>query len=447
MVAPKSTRLTNDTFQLDLDGLRRSWYTDKYFTNTTRILAALSDSGYRYTAPQHYLNGWDQPLDHPVGDAQVEMQWFTRRPGVTLAVGVDADLEILRHCTGYWQGDRFVNTADQLQVWAVHEGARVEYRGDPLHVQPVIRVRGCYRHFAHLETPTIGVLTRCSRVATNVYKTLITANGKPLLFFPARFDLPQTQAADGFAYWKAVQTYNRDFRRNLLPFISTDAQGAWWGGQGGGTIPHAFIACFLGDTPAATLAFADHIPPEVPRIALVDFHNDSVRESLAVCKAFFDRYRDLLDAGHTEEADKYRLYGVRLDTSSRMRDVSLPPTGDPQEDFGVNPRLVTLVRRALDSAWESWRLPQDWRSRAQDYCRAVKIIVSGGFNTEKISRFESINAPVDIYAVGSAMFDNHGPTVTDFTADVVRLQVDGQWIVIAKNGRAPGENLAMERVW
>jgi nicotinate phosphoribosyltransferase len=55
--------------------------------------------------------------------------------------------------------------------------------------------------------------------------------------------------------------------------------------------------------------------------------------------------------------------------------------------------------------------------------------------------------PADIYAVGSALFDKHGPTVTDFTADVVRVNVHGEWIDLAKVGRKALDNPALERVW
>ena len=61
-----------------------------------------------------------------------------------------------------------------------------------------------------LETPILGVLTRASRIATNVYEVLRVCSGKPVLFFPARFDLPEVQAVDGYAYWLAVQRYNCD---------------------------------------------------------------------------------------------------------------------------------------------------------------------------------------------------------------------------------------------
>jgi nicotinate phosphoribosyltransferase len=381
------------------------------------------------------------------GDLEVEMQWFTRRSGKTIVVGVDKALSMLRNCTGYWMDGKFVNTSDRLEVWAVHDGCTVTGIGDPLNVRPVMKVCGRYRDFAILETPTLGILTRASRVATNVYDTLIAANCKPVLFFPARFDLHEVQAADGYAYAIAVKRYNADYAGQLGPFISTDAQGDWWGGAGGGTVAHAAIACFLGDTAESMIGFSQVLPVDIPRIALVDFNNDCVNDSLAVCRAMFKRYRELTESNQFGEAEYYRLYGVRLDTSRSLRDVSVPPLGSADLDLGVNPRLVFLVRQALDSDWQNWNLPLEWRDRARQFCQTVKIVVSGGFNPERIRRFEELSVPVDIYAVGSSLFDNHGPTVTDFTADVVRIKVNGQWVDLAKIGRQSCDNSDMERVW
>jgi nicotinate phosphoribosyltransferase len=161
----------------------------------------------------------------------------------------------------------------------------------------------------------------------------------------------------------------------------------------------------------------------------------------------FRKYQELCDLGDQAEAAKYVLYGVRLDTSGSVRDISVEPLGDPALDLGVNPRLVFNVRQALDAASESWDLPPSWRDAAREYCRNVKIVVSGGFNPEKIRRFERLGVPVDIYAVGSWLFNNNGNTVTDFTGDVVRVKVHGEWIDMAKVGRKPLENSDLERVW
>jgi nicotinate phosphoribosyltransferase len=354
---------------------------------------------------------------------------------------------MLKNCCGYWEGDQFVDTSANLKVWAIQDGCKVFSTGDPLNVSPVIRVQGRYRDFAILETPTLGILTRASRVATNVYQTLIASKGKPVLFFPARFDLHEVQAADGYAYNIAVKRFNYDFANQIDTFVSTDAQGDWWGGSGGGTVAHAAIAAFMGDTAEAMINFARLLPAEIPRIALVDFNNDSVTDSLKVCKVMFEKYMEELASGNEEEANRYILYGVRLDTSGSLRDVSINPIGDPALDLGVNPRLVFNVRQALDNDWLSWDIPPEWKEKAREYCEQVKIVVSGGFNPEKISRFEKLSVPADIYAVGSYLFDNHGMTVTDYTADVVRVKINGNWIDMAKVGRKQLDNPDLERVW
>jgi nicotinate phosphoribosyltransferase len=310
-----------------------------------------------------------------------------------------------------------------------------------------MRVRGRYRDFAILETSTLGILARSSRVATNVLEALIASKGKQMLFFPARFDVDEVQAADGYAYQIAVQRYNHDHASQLGMQVSTDAQGDWWDGTGGGTISHSAIASFLGDTAEAMLNFARVLPASIPRIALVDFNNDSVGVSLEVCRAMFAEWHKLAQAGDQEKAKRFVLRGVRLDTGSNMRDISVAPLGDPMLDLGVNPRLVFNVRQALDNAAESWNLGEEAREAARKYCRSVKIVVSGGFNPEKIARFERLQVPVDTYAVGSYFFDNHDRTNTDFTADVVRVKINGDWIDMAKVGRFPAENPELERVW
>jgi nicotinate phosphoribosyltransferase len=101
----------------------------------------------------------------------------------------------------------------------------------------------------------------------------------------------------------------------------------------------------------------------------------------------------------------------------------------------------------LDHAWENWTLTEDWKEAAKDFCHRVKIVVSGGFNPEKIRKFEKLEVPVDIYAVGSYLFNNSNSTTTDYTSDVVRVKIHGEWIDMAKVGRKVGENENLERAW
>ncbi|MEI6046116.1 MAG: quinolinate phosphoribosyl transferase, partial [Chloroflexota bacterium] len=92
-----------------------------------------------------------------------------------------------------------------------------------------------------------------------------------------------------------------------------------------------------------------------------------------------------------------------------------PPTG-------VIPELIWNVRRALDAAG----------------FQQVKIIASGGFNVQKIKRFEALQVPVDLYAVGSSLFEG----VFDYTADIVIMEGKA----CAKIGRHYNPNHRLTRV-
>ncbi len=407
--------LTNDTFKLDAERMRAGWYSDKYFENIVGMLTTLARRGYGFGGHSARLAaiGVD-PHGVDVGNIEVEMQWFTRRRPFSLVAGVDKALAMLQCCTGYYDdaGD-FVNTYGQLEVEAVYDGVLVRYR-----------------------------------IATNVYNVLGAARGKPVLFFPARFDAHEVQAADGYAYNIAVQRFNMDYGQDVGSFISTDAQGDWWGGLGGGTVAHAAIAAFLGDTVECMLAFAETRSVDIPRIALIDFDNDCIGTTLAVMQAMFARYRALTDAGSIEQARRYKLFGVRPDTGGALRDINVPPLGMKDLDMGVNPRLVFFLRQAIDDAWNDWALPPEWIVCAQEWCHDVKIVVTGGFNPHKIRRFEELGVPADIYGVGSSLFSNSDEegTNNDFTADIVRVKLAGTWHELVKVGRRACDNADLHRV-
>lgn len=427
--------LSAEHFNLDVDRLRRGFYSDKYFENIIHVLEAARTAGYTF--------GGDSPRDLPrspvglpVGDIEVEAQVFNRRSPAAVVAGMGVTLAMLRHVTGYYEGDTFVETWQDLEVEAVDEGSFTTYEGNTEDVEPVLKIRGRYRDFALLETPILGVLTRASRIATNVYQTLQAARGKTVFFMPARFDLPEVQPIDGYAYWLAVQRFNQDTGHQVPVIVSTDAQAAWWGGRGSGTVPHALIACFLADTAEAMRAFAEYLPTDVLRVALADFNNDSVTAALQTLAVYWPRYLAACQSGDVEAQKRWTLNGVRLDTSSTMRDVSLEPDGEK----GTNPTLVRKVRQAIDHAWESWNVSAEWVGTAQQFCRAVKIVVSGGFNAAKIDRFEREGTPVDLYGVGSTLLRNGEDSNTDYTMDVVRVKVWGEWVDVAKLGRLPNDN-------
>lgn len=432
-------RLPPEIFKLDAERMRRGWYSDHYFNNITLILSTLAAQGYRFQGrcPDLETQGVDvSQLD--VGNLEVDMQYFTRREPFSVVTGVDHALAMFKLCTGYFDDQgQFVNTFDHLDIEAVHDGTKVA----PW--EPVMRIRGRYRDFAVLETPTLGALGRRTRIATNVYQTLQAARGKPLLFFPARFDIHDAQSGDGYAYHIAVNVWNVEQKRNLGMYISTEAQGDWWGEKGGGTVAHAYLLCFLRDTAEAMLQFAAVLPLEIKRIALVDVNNDCVGDTIATATAMFQRYRHHVEAGRADEAERYVLFGVRPDTSSTMIDQSIVPLGDPRLDCGVNPRLISNIRHGLDTLADHLDLPPRWYDRARQYFRQVQIVATGGFNPQRIAQFEALGVPVDIYGVGSYLFQGDS---NDFTADVVRVKINGTWYDMAKVGRQARHSPHLQRV-
>src|ERR687892_1645701 len=351
--AGRRTRLDPDVFRLPVERIRAGYYSDAYFNFTRKLLV---DTGH-----------------HP----SVTVQVFQKQNSVL--GGIDEAIAVLKLCSGDWS---------ELEVHALHEADEIE----PW--EPVLQIDGDYALFAHLETVYLGVLARRTRIMRNVRGVVEAANGKPILFFPARHDHWLVQTGDGWAAHVAGAIG-----------VSTDAQASWWGGRGGGTVPHGLIAAFGGDTPVAARKVADPFAADMKLTLLVDFDNDSVRTALEVADALGDR-----------------LWGVRLDTSERMVDRALWHEMGDFKPTGVNAVLAERVRSALDAAGHG----------------RVRIVVSGGFNAAKIREFEGLGAPVDAYGVGSSLVRGEN----DFTADVVRVAGRD----CAKAGRAYRPNPRLARV-
>jgi nicotinate phosphoribosyltransferase len=236
----------------------------------------------------------------------------------------------------------------------------------------VLRIRARYRTFGLYETAILGILAQSTGWATAARECVDAAAPEPVISFGARHIHPDV-------------TDNLDYAAIIGGCVgaSTPAGARLAGLAPTGTMPHSLVLLF-GDTVRAAEAFDRHIPSDVPRIVLVDTFRDEAEEALRVAHALGDR-----------------LYGIRLDT--------------PSERGRVTPELVREVRARLD----------------QQGFGHVRIIVSGGFNPERILFFKDAAAPVDSYAVGSYI---SGARPVDFTGDL--KEVDGK--PIAKRGRIPG---------
>ena len=346
-------RIDPALFELPVDRIRAGVFSDVYFNRSREALRAQGRT------------------------ARVAWQVATKRAG--WLGGIDEAVALLKLCS-----DDFA----ALDVQALYEGDRVDAW------ETVLLVEGDYVAFAHLETLIVGTLGRRTRVCTNVRQLVDAARPKPIYVFGARSDHALLQPGDGLSAHVGGAAS-----------VSTDAQGALSGKKGIGTIPHALIAAYGGDTVAAALAVAAVLPADTPLVVLVDYENDSVATSLAVARAL-----------------EGRLWGVRLDTSEFMVDRSVVAQMGAFPPAGVNAALVWNVRNALDA----------------EGFGEVKIVASGGFDMARIRAFEEDGVPVDAYGVGASIHDGRW----DFTGDVVRVDGAQQ----AKAGREVRPNGRLEKV-
>ena len=351
-------RLPPEVFDLPVEKMTAGWYTDAYFNHARDTLLA---DGRR---------------------PRVVMQVFQKNHAHL--GGMDEAIAVVKLCSHDW---------DALTVHALYDGDELEP------YETVMTIEGDYTLFAHLETVYLGVLARRTLVTTNVVAVLEAANGKPVIFMPARHDHHRNQTGDGYAAHVAGRIVGAEVG------VTTDEQASWWGGKGVGTVPHALISAYGGNTVLAATKFAEWAPDDLNVTVLVDFENDSVETALEVARALGPR-----------------LWGVRLDTSESLVDRSLWDELGGFRPTGVNERLVRKVRDALDA----------------DGFERVRIVVSGGFDIAKITEFERNGVPVDAYGVGSSLIRGSN----DFTADIVLT--DGR--PSAKAGRQYKPNPRLELV-
>ena len=265
---------------------------------------------------------------------------------------------------------------NRSEVWALSEGEVMD------HKEVVLRVTAPYQSYGLYETSVVGILAHCSGWATAARQCVDVARGIPIISFGARHVHPSVA---GIMDYSAIV--------GGCTGCSSSSGASLASIEPSGTMPHAMIL-IMGDTVEATLAFDKYMPPEIPRVSLVDTFKDEAEESLRVAEALRDR-----------------LGAVRLDT--------------PGERGRVTTDLVKEVRVRLDMAGFNH----------------VEIIVSGGIDPERILYFLGSGAPVDGFGVGSYI---SGGRPIDFTADL--HEVDS--MPIAKRGRTPGvtPNSRLKRV-
>src|SRR3954447_23370549 len=192
----RKKRLDPAAFNLPVDQIKAGHFTDTYFVRSREVLRGEGRS------------------------PRVLMQVTGKQVGYL--GGIDASIAVLRLCADDWSA---------LTVHALLEG---DFYDD---WETVLTVEGPYDTFIHLETIYLGLLARRTALCTNARQLVEAARPKPVMFFGARDDVYATQPGDGYAAASGGITA-----------FSTDAQASLVGRKGVGTIPHALIATFKGDT-------------------------------------------------------------------------------------------------------------------------------------------------------------------------------------------------------
>ena len=285
---------------------------------------------------------------------EVALEFSPMRDGVLCGIGeVRALLEKVLPETG-------------IEVWALNEG-RVMKAGEV-----ALRIRAAYSVIGLYEMTICGMLASSSGWATAARECVNAAGSIPVVCTAPAYAHPNVvPLIDYAAVVGGCVAVSSMLGARLASVTPT------------GYMQHA-LPLLLGDTVKALQSYDRHLPPEIPRIAILDTFKDEAEEALNVARAFRDRLR-----------------GVNIST--------------PAERGGVTPGLVKEIRAKLD---------------AQGF-HHVDIFVTHGANVETIRRFVEEGAPVNGFSVNEAI---GGAPPLAFSAEI--HEIDGA--PIARRGRMPG---------
>lgn len=301
------------------------------------------------------------------------------------------------------------NYAPGTAVYSIGEGGYAEP------CESIMLIEGHVQDIIDLETMYLGVISaettkrvdgrdiQLGEIERAMREIAALSNPRPVMYMGAR-------------HWR----WDRDAEISRACFnagaseCSTDIGAATAGKKGVGTIPHALEAIYHWKTKdasmailAAAQAFDKHIPKDALRIALVDYAN-----------------KELSDTLRCSEAMGSRLWGVRIDTCGENYMEGVPP--DELHAKGVSVEGVYAVRKALNDAG----------------LHKVNICLSSGFaNPAKVQAFVSAEKDLDI-----KLFDMLGAGEIFYsriaTGDIVEVEGEN----IHKLGRSYRPSARLKRI-
>jgi nicotinate phosphoribosyltransferase len=364
--------------------------TDKYFTNTSRIVAAN-------------------------GDSQVTFAVFMRR---RVVAALEPTIRLIRHFVPDVTIKRFYEEGDVVPSES-----------------KMLEVTGSMARLSEVETLLLQKIGFPCVSASNAYDMCRAMPEAAFMDMHARHASGAEMnilAAYGAAVGSAAA---RKADASVKGFVgsSQDLTAPFFGATSGmGTMPHALVGYTQGDVLLAMKLFAKTIPEARTLIALVDYTGEEVTDSIRCARWFFDEAR-LNDEGKT--------FGIRLDTHGGRfaegldYEKSVETVGhwlgvhgeyniveqvlggrafqlDPNNILidkvrrilfgkGVSAAAIIHVRRALDGA---------------GYKNAT-IVGSSGFDPQKCQIMGAARVPLDM--VGTGSFLPATLTETYATADII----------------------------
>lgn len=381
-------------------------YTDKYFLRALEILQT------------EKLN--------PIVRAQV---FIRKGPGII--GGIDEALAILEKYSELKTHGGKVFALKDGQSYAPNE--------------TVMMIEGAVQDIVALETMYLGVLsagtTHLSEGTAHIdttavkrrMKAVVEAAGyRPVTYFGARHWHWSEDAAIAAACFEAGART-----------CSTDIGARSFGKDGIGTIPHILENAYasrvgrLGAVVEASRAFDRVINPEVPRIALIDYNNREIDDSIGVARALGSR----LHAVRVDTCGENVAQGALLSPDCREADEwrskgrFLLPSQDSDARFwyghGVTVTGVYALRLALN----------------KNGFKDVKVVLSSGFgDPTKVKAFSRAEQLLgirlfDALGVGGVYESRAAKT------DIVGVQDEnGEFFPLSKVGREYRPNARLNRM-
>lgn len=364
--------------------------TDKYFTNTSRIVTA-----------------------H--GDSQVTFAVFMRR---RVVAALEPTIRLIRHFVPDVKIRRFYEEGDVVPSES-----------------KLLEITGSMARLSEVETLLLQKTGFPCVAANNAYEMCRAMPRAAFMDMHARHGSGADMnilAAYGAAVGSAAA---RKADPAVKGFVgsSQDLTAPFFGAAGGmGTMPHALVGYTGGDVLEAMKLFAATIPEAKSLIALVDYTGEEVTDSIRCARWFYDEAR-------LHEQDK--SFGIRLDTHGGRfaegldyeksvetvghwlgvhgeyniveqvlggRAVQLDPNNILVDKVrrilfgkGVSAAAIIHVRQALDAAG----------------FRQAGIVGSSGFDPQKCQIMGAAQVPLDM--VGTGSFLPATLTETYATADII----------------------------